>query len=47
MKIDAKILICYNAPVTLFSVYNGKPVNEVNNGDDLSEISFLNELKKN
>jgi len=45
MKIDAKILICYNAPVTLFSVYNGKPVNEDNNGDDLSEISFLKELK--
>ena len=44
MKIDAKILICYNAPVTLFSVYNGKPVNEGNNGDDLSEKSFLKEL---
>ncbi|MFC2119923.1 ATP-grasp domain-containing protein [Bacteroidota bacterium] len=44
MKIDAKILICYNAPVTLFSVYNGKPVNEGNNGEDLSEKSFLKEL---
>jgi D-alanine-D-alanine ligase len=44
MKIEAKILICYNAPVTLFSVYNGKPVNENNNGDDLSEKSFLKEL---
>jgi D-alanine-D-alanine ligase len=44
MKIDAKILICYNAPVTLFSVYNGKPVNEANDGEDLSEKSFLKEL---
>jgi D-alanine-D-alanine ligase len=44
MKIDAKILICYNAPVTLFSVYNGKPVNQGNNGEDLSEKSFLKEL---
>jgi len=45
MKIDAKILICYNAPVTLFSVYNGKPVSDGNDGDDLSEKSFLKELK--
>jgi D-alanine-D-alanine ligase len=44
MKIDAKILICYNSPVSIFSVYNGKPVNDVNQGDDLSEKSFLKEL---
>jgi D-alanine-D-alanine ligase len=44
MKIDAKILICYNAPVSIFSVYNGKPINESTDGDDLSEKSFLFEL---
>jgi D-alanine-D-alanine ligase len=45
MKIDAKILICYNAPVSIFSVYNGKPLNDANGGDDLSEKSFLKELE--
>jgi D-alanine-D-alanine ligase len=44
MKIDTKILICFNSPVSIFSVYNGKPVKEVNPGDDLSEKSFLKEL---
>jgi D-alanine-D-alanine ligase len=44
MKIDAKILICFNSPVSIFSVYNGKPVKDVNQGDDLSEKSFLKEL---
>jgi D-alanine-D-alanine ligase len=44
MKLDAKILICYNAPVSIFSVYNGKPINESTGGDDLSEKSFLFEL---
>lgn len=46
MKIDAKILICYNAPVSIFSVYNGKPVRETKTGDDLSEKSFTNELNR-
>lgn len=46
MKVDAKILICYNAPVSVFSVYNGKPVSEKKLGDDLSEKSFSNELSK-
>jgi D-alanine-D-alanine ligase len=44
MKIDSKILICFNSPVSIFSVYNGKPVQDVNQGDDLSEKSFLKEL---
>lgn len=44
MRIEAKILICYNAPVSIFSVYNGKPIDESTDGDDLSEKSFLFEL---
>ncbi|MCG6913380.1 D-alanine--D-alanine ligase [bacterium BMS3Abin03] len=46
MKIDAKILICFNAPVSIFSVYNGKPVRESKTGDDLSEKSFTKELDR-
>jgi len=46
MKTDAKILICYNAPVSIFSVYNGKPVTDKRTGDDLSEKSFSNELNR-
>ncbi len=44
MKTEAKILICYNAPVSIFSVYNGKPVKDESSGDDLSEKSFIKEL---
>ena len=44
MKTEAKILICYNAPVSIFPVYNGKPVNDEPKGTDLSEKSFLKEL---
>ena len=44
MKINAKVLICYNSPVSIFSVYNGKPVKDINQGNDLSEKSFLKEL---
>jgi D-alanine-D-alanine ligase len=46
---DVKILVCYNAPVSVFSVYNGKRSNEETKGKDLSEKSFvkeLNEIKK-
>ena len=39
MKTEAKILICYNAPVSIFSVYNGKPANEDHSEKDLSENS--------
>ena len=45
MKINAKVLICYNSPVSIFSVYNGKPVKDINEGNDLSEKSFLKEFK--
>ncbi len=45
MKIDANILICYNSPVSIFSVYSGKPavVGELSN--DLSESGFSKELE--
>lgn len=44
MKHNANILICYNSPVSIFSVYNGKP-EEMNSGaKDLSETSFADEI---
>ncbi len=41
---DTKILICYNAPVSIFSVYNGKPAGDKNPNEDLSENGFKNEI---
>jgi len=46
MKENAKILICYNAPVSIFSVYNGKKHDESAKANDLSENNFLKELGK-
>ncbi len=46
MKENAKILICYNAPVRVFSVYNGKKNDEFAKANDLSEKNFLKELSK-
>jgi hypothetical protein len=53
MKNEAKILICYNSPVSIFSIYNGKPAEENSDSKDLSEHSFAsnmleieNQLKK-
>jgi D-alanine-D-alanine ligase len=46
MKENAKILICYNAPVSIFSVYNGKKNDDSAKANDLSEKNFLNELSK-
>jgi D-alanine-D-alanine ligase len=43
---DTKILICYNAPVSIFSVYNGKPPGEKNPHNDLSEKGFKNEISR-
>ncbi len=43
---DTKILICYNAPVSIFSVYNGKPAGDKNPLNDLSEKGFKKEIKK-
>jgi D-alanine-D-alanine ligase len=44
MKINAKILICYNSPISIFPVYNGKPSKEGLSSDDLSEKGFSKEI---
>ena len=44
MKSDAKILICYNSPVSIFSIYNGKPADESSVPNDLSESGFTKEI---
>ena len=44
MKINAKILICYNSPVSIFPVYNGKPSKKGLSSDDLSEKGFFKEI---
>ncbi len=41
---DTKILVCYNAPVSIFSVYNGKPSGDNNPPNDLSEKGFKKEI---
>ncbi len=46
MKQTAKILICYNSPVSVFSVYNGKRDDENALANDLSENNFVRELAK-
>jgi len=46
MKENAKILICYNSPVSVFSVYNGKRNDESAKANDLSENNFIQELEK-
>ena len=46
MKQTAKILICYNSPVSVFSVYNGKRDDENAMANDLSENNFVRELEK-
>jgi D-alanine-D-alanine ligase len=50
MKTDAKILICYNSPVSIFTNYNGKASSVNSEGKDLSEHAFalqIKELEKN
>jgi D-alanine-D-alanine ligase len=44
MKTEAKILICYNSPVSIFSIYNGKPAEENSDSKDLSEHSFASNM---
>lgn len=43
---DTKVLICYNAPVSIFPVYNGKPAGDKNPLNDLSENGFKKEISK-
>jgi D-alanine-D-alanine ligase len=45
MKINAKILICYNSPVSIFPIYNGKPKKKGLSPDDLSEKEFSNQIE--
>jgi len=45
MKVDAKILICYNSPVSIFSAYNGKPAVHGEMSNDLSESGFAADLQ--
>lgn len=45
MKTEAKILICYNSPVSIFSIYNGKPADETSDSKDLSEHSFASNME--
>lgn len=44
MKENFKILICYNSPVSVFSVYNGKPNDNQTELNDLSESAFSKEI---
>ncbi len=46
MKTEAKILICYNSPVSVFSIYNGKPADESSDSKDLSEHSFASNMEE-
>ncbi len=44
MKTNAKILICYNSPLGIFSIYNGKPAEAGVSANDLSETGFSREI---
>lgn len=44
MKYEAKILICYNAPASIYSIYTGKPDDNNSGKVDLSEQGFSNEI---
>lgn len=44
MKKNFKILVCYNAPVSIFSIYNGKPDSIKSDVIDLSEYSFADQI---
>lgn len=49
MKTDAKILICYNSPASIFPIYNGKPrigdaAEDSSIPNDLSETGFSREI---
>jgi len=44
MKDNSKILICYNSPVSVFPIYNGKPAETQFEVNDLSESAFSKEI---
>jgi D-alanine-D-alanine ligase len=45
MKSNSKILICYNSPVSLYKVYDGKSKSSSSEDHDLSESGFSKEIK--
>lgn len=45
MSSNSHILVCYNAPLSIYTVYNGKPSSSIVQSDDLSESSFIKELE--
>lgn len=40
-----RVLICYNAPVSVYDNYSGKPKTDEGIQDDMSETSFASEIK--
>lgn len=42
---EAKILVCYNAPVSVFSLYTGRPEDTGQVSKDLSEEGFAGEIE--
>lgn len=46
MKKEARILVCYNSPVSIFPVYNGKPGENSLSAIDLSEYSFVSQINQ-
>jgi D-alanine-D-alanine ligase len=44
MKHNSKILICYNSPVSVFPIYNGRPADKQSVSNDLSESAFSKEI---
>jgi len=46
MKSEAKILICYNSPVSVFPIYNGKPSDGGSKKIDTSENGFALQIKE-
>jgi D-alanine-D-alanine ligase len=42
---ESKILVCYNAPVSVFSLYNGRPEDKGQGKKDLSEEGFTKEMQ--
>jgi len=44
MKTEAKIIVCYNAPVSVYSLYSGKENKLTDEIEDLSEKVFLQEI---
>lgn len=45
MKTESNILICYNAPVSIYNIYSGKPKKDESIADDMSETAFSSELE--